>query len=316
MIRNAPEPPEPEFHSLVLLLREPLLPDEEAIKLAAAKARSALMLGGHQGILDVVRMPIPEANEPWPEEVRVFHLVLPDAHLAPVPLRIGVMESPFPYSIPEDCPDLLICHILEEHAGWVSCDLILPEPSELPQELSHRFYVFAVRLLSALVPRAQVVGAYLPYYRRLFQATRDFWKAVDSDAPLENLLRLEQLPVTDVEEDDDEMNRAMELARQRFPEFLAAFRSGKGEAYLVKARFEHQGNVDHIWVAVESIEGTKIIGTLDHDPAFLENLSMGDRVVIETSDLNTIRDWLYIDKKGNIVGGFTIPILLARLVEG
>lgn len=154
------------------------------------------------------------------------------------------------------------------------------------------------------------MGAYLPDRGYLFQANEDFWRALATDDPLESLCELVQLPVCDVAENDEEMERAMEEARRRFPEFVQAFLGRRGESHHVKAPLEHHGRVEHIWIEVDAIEGNRIVGRLANDPIDLGPLRVGDGIVV---DSDTISDWLYIDENGQMVGGFTIAVLNKRM---
>jgi len=116
-----------------------------------------------------------------------------------------------------------------------------------------------------------------------------------------------------VEPEDPEMSAAIELARERFPEFRQAFaRRGSGDSlFVVKYPFEYTGGVEHMWVQAVSIGDDVIEGTLTNEPYYVEELKAGDRVTIPVED---ITDWMY--RRGrNTVGGFTVELLLRRSRE-
>lgn len=114
--------------------------------------------------------------------------------------------------------------------------------------------------------------------------------------------------VAHVPQDDQDMNAAIERARQRWPQFVTAWNNRRGECmFLVKARFDAPEGVEHMWVKVDSIDGDTITGELGNQPRVYRNAKQGDSVTVERSQLS---DWAYrTPTEGD--GGFTDPYVRA-----
>ena len=110
--------------------------------------------------------------------------------------------------------------------------------------------------------------------------------------------------VAHVPKEDQDMNAAIEEARQRWPQFVTAWNNRQGSCmFLVKARFEEPDGVEHMWIRVDRIEGDKITGELGNQPGIYRKAKQGDSVTVEQSQLS---DWAYITKSESD-GGFTDP---------
>ena len=99
---------------------------------------------------------------------------------------------------------------------------------------------------------------------------------------------------------DDEI----EEARRRFPEFVKVFeQSGEQEASIVKFGFSDRATdkVEHMWVRVQSITGSKVTGELLNEPHSLSSPRQGDTVTKEIAELT---DWM-CEVDGELLGGFT-----------
>lgn len=109
-----------------------------------------------------------------------------------------------------------------------------------------------------------------------------------------------------VHKDDRDMNAAIEQARERWPQFVTAWKSRQGKClFLVKARFEEPEGVEHMWIRVERIDGDKITGELGNQPGIYRKAKQGDSVTVELSQLS---DWAYrTPTEGD--GGFTDPFV-------
>ena len=96
------------------------------------------------------------------------------------------------------------------------------------------------------------------------------------------------------------------IAKKRFPEFEQQFKaSGKAETFSVKAPFEENGAIDHMWIKVSGIDGKKINGTIQGLSPKLPNLKAGSDVTVESDQ---IEDWLYT-RNGEEVGNFGIGMV-------
>lgn len=116
--------------------------------------------------------------------------------------------------------------------------------------------------------------------------------------------------LTQVKKDDPRIAAAAEEARRRWPEFVAAFRkkSGNRTAYAVKLAFpiRRESGSEHMWIQVESIEGSTIRGTLNNDPIGDVGVKLGDSV---TTTTDKVEDWLIASGKDDMLGGFSIKVL-------
>jgi len=118
--------------------------------------------------------------------------------------------------------------------------------------------------------------------------------------------RLVRVPVVPIGDDDPAMEAAVEEARRRWPEFVAAFDSRRAEQnFAVKAPFSDGKNTEFMWAAVTDLEDDVIImGTLENEPVSV-NMSYGSRVRVSSADLT---DWIISEKNASLKGGFTIKV--------
>ncbi len=107
-------------------------------------------------------------------------------------------------------------------------------------------------------------------------------------------------------EQDPRLKAAEAEARNRFPEFAAAFQNGAGSDFAVKAQLVANGGREHIWVKVKSLTGNTITGDLGNNPINPGELKLGSRVQV---DLNQVEDWIF-SRNGKREGSFTKPVLL------
>lgn len=120
--------------------------------------------------------------------------------------------------------------------------------------------------------------------------------------------------IYNVEEDDVEMNKAIEKAKQTLDSFDYAFKNNTRvfTFFGLKKKFEENGNVEHIWIGnIQRIENGKYIGVIDNLPEKILSVKLGDTVQIERKEIS---DWMYI-KKSELYGGYTIRLLRDRMTE-
>jgi len=102
------------------------------------------------------------------------------------------------------------------------------------------------------------------------------------------------------------MMRAVAQAREHWPRFVAAYEQSAGEHFTVKAPITYADTTEYIWLTVTAMEGDRVLGVLDNEPANLGPYKLGSKVVIALKDLN---DWCYIDGEGNLQGGYTLDVI-------
>ena len=113
---------------------------------------------------------------------------------------------------------------------------------------------------------------------------------------------------------DEEMNKAVEKAKNSYDEFLAAFSKPDSSShdYSVKLKFEYgDDNGEHMWLNDLHFKKDKLFGVLDSDPVDITWRKFGDTIEIKRDSLS---DWMYI-KKGHLMGGFTIKALYNKMTE-
>lgn len=120
--------------------------------------------------------------------------------------------------------------------------------------------------------------------------------------------------IYNVEENDVEMNKAIEKAKQTIDSFDYAFKNNSRvfTFFGLKKKFEENGNIEHIWIGnIQKIESGKYIGVIDNLPEKIKSVKLGDTVQIEKKEIS---DWMYI-KKSELHGGYTIRLLRERMTE-
>jgi uncharacterized protein YegJ (DUF2314 family) len=116
--------------------------------------------------------------------------------------------------------------------------------------------------------------------------------------------------IVSVSDTDHEMNAAMEKARSTLNEFIqrVARPSPSDQWFLVKGRFTHGGEIEHIWVADIVFDGKAFLGVLANEPK-LSGLKFKQRVIVP---LDNVSDWMYVSN-GKLVGGYTTRVLYRRM---
>jgi uncharacterized protein YegJ (DUF2314 family) len=111
--------------------------------------------------------------------------------------------------------------------------------------------------------------------------------------------------------DDPEMQAAIEKARQTLPEFIKAFQTQdkKERHFLVKAPFEENGIVEHMWVADLTIRRDSFDGVLADEPESIKGKKFKQPVTVK-QDL--ISDWMIVED-GTAKGAYTIKVLRNRM---
>jgi uncharacterized protein YegJ (DUF2314 family) len=111
---------------------------------------------------------------------------------------------------------------------------------------------------------------------------------------------------------DAAMEAAMARARETLPTFRSYLpRAAEGEVFAeLKARFEQNGETEHMWVTDVSYKGGEYHGTLASTPVGLTNVSYGDPVTIGPDEVS---DWVVVAEDNVMLGGFTIFVIRAMM---
>jgi uncharacterized protein YegJ (DUF2314 family) len=109
------------------------------------------------------------------------------------------------------------------------------------------------------------------------------------------------------EQDDEQMNDAIERARSTLDEFVLALRNPPPGAtgFAIKKAFEQE----HIWVGAVEVSGDGFVGLIANHPVHVD-LSFRDRVRVERDEIS---DWTYRLADGTYVGGYTIRVVDERM---
>lgn len=119
--------------------------------------------------------------------------------------------------------------------------------------------------------------------------------------------------IYNISENDIEMNKAMEKARQTLDSFDFAFKNETRvfTFFGLKKKFKENDDVEHIWIGNIKLENGKYIGIIDNEPEKIKGIKLGDTVEIDKKDIS---DWMYI-KNSELHGGYTIRLLRDRMSE-
>ena len=295
------------FLSLVLLLREPRYLDTTILASLASRAWDIEITG--QSDLEESS----DENDSSEEvnsafivgESPLFMAKHPDAMLV-----IHNFDRPYfedSEAAADDVIEVRAKHAVRQHQAWLAVDVLawLGEG-----EGTSEAYRLIARLLAELADD-NVLAVIDPDAKQLFCYDPETERKLRSENPLAELREWYHAPIIAVRSDDPAMVAAVAEARQRFPEFVAAFenRTPADEApFAIKAPFGEGDDVEFMWVEVTGIENEIIYGILKNDPAHVPGLAEGDRVKVKTADLN---DWVCIIND-EPVGGFTMKVLSER----
>jgi uncharacterized protein YegJ (DUF2314 family) len=197
--------------------------------------------------------------------------------------------------------DLRLSRAVADHGAWLAVDALIDDPENA--EESRTAYAAIGKLLSELVDD-DCLGLYFPQVGELYPYDSDMQSGLKSGDPLAAVRAFQPPPLLMVDDDDETVRAAVQEARRRWPEFVAAFEQrGSGERFAVKAPVSRGAQTEFIWLTVTAVEGDLIYGELANAPLALAGLSLGDRVTVAVEQLN---DWLVVLGNGTTLGGVTV----------
>lgn len=111
-------------------------------------------------------------------------------------------------------------------------------------------------------------------------------------------------------EDDDLMALAIQSARKTLRQFFQAYGTPRADqkSFMLKIRWEQQGEVEHLWMGGLDASGLPLRGTVANRPVTAQ-LTLGQRLAF-TPD--RIVDWMYVED-GYLVGGYTTKAMRAGM---
>src|SRR6266478_6367177 len=209
-----------------------------------------------------------------------------------------------PEKVAEHINELRLRKVVLEHRAWLSVDAYGMNEDEDP-------YQYIGKLVASLVD-TDCLALYSPATDQITIYDPAMEETLRGPQPLEVFDQNPFVPVTSISEDNPDFKAAVEEAKRRWPEFVAAFEKRQpDQVFGVKVPFQDGDDTEFMWISVSAIEGDSILGKLDNDPVDVKTVKAGDQVRIQLADLN---DWAYMEEN-EMKGGFTVKIL-TKQVQG
>lgn len=113
--------------------------------------------------------------------------------------------------------------------------------------------------------------------------------------------------VTSVEENDPQMNAAIQKARDKVDKFIAALQEPKlgQEQFSVKMKLTDGDAIEHMWLSDIRYDGAAFHGLVANEPESLTNVKYGQEASVPRAEIS---DWMYL-QDGKIVGAETTRVL-------
>jgi uncharacterized protein YegJ (DUF2314 family) len=106
--------------------------------------------------------------------------------------------------------------------------------------------------------------------------------------------------------DDAAMNAAVEKAKQTFPLFVEALKSGSATDFQVKVFVSCPGGREHIWLHHVRMSGDRFVGRFARNAECRDDVRKGAGVLFDPKD---ITDWGF-ERDGKLHGSFTTRAML------
>lgn len=209
--------------------------------------------------------------------------------------------------VSEEIQELRLRQAVREHRAWLSVDQF--GPAHLSEEAS---FHWIGRLLAELIDN-DCTAIFCPANSRGCVYEPELDDLLRGPDPLQIFESHQRPPVLEISDTDPLMMQAVQEARDRWPEFVAAFEERQaGDVFSVKAPLSDGDMTEFMWLSVGAIENNIVFGRLDNDPVSIGRIKSGDRVRVSVDDLN---DWLYTQGTRQH-GGFTVAVLTKLYRKG
>lgn len=276
--------------SLVLLEREPRYVDARLLSSIAERITGAEFSGGDgddRSNFVVGEPPL------FVMRYEGMHFLI---HAFPTPYVENVEAAA------NECNELRQQKALREHRAWFAVDFL-----DIGDNPDVQAGAQIIGRLIAELANEDTLAVYCPLNEHFCTYDSSLDSKLRGPNPLEDFAdALPFVPVTRIMSDDPRMKAAVDEARRRWPEFLAAFESRKpDQMFAIKSPFTDADDTEFMWLQVTGIENDVIYGILDNDPVDIGTVKSGDKVRVQVADLN---DWIF-GEGGSIKGGFTIRVL-------
>jgi uncharacterized protein YegJ (DUF2314 family) len=202
-----------------------------------------------------------------------------------------------------DFRDMRMNQMAREHTGY-----FVVECMEAPKDQDRKTSRKLLAMLAALIIDDQSMAIYdwtTARYAVLDPSIGELLTKGDIDGAVNEYSAL----VVGVQ--NEKVEAAIAEARERWPEFCAAFNRAEDKGnFLVKASFEWNGEVEHMWIEPKAAYPDRVEGILNSSPIHMPKPRKGDLV---TRPVDEISDWSYIEPPNEPVGMFTEAIVRESL---
>lgn len=292
---------QPPLVSLVLLLSRPRSVSVGQVRDAISSALGIMFDPDNTEATTFV-LELPPAPALTGEHGRSFMIQIPQGmfmmHCASMPYEHS-NEERFVRRI----QDGRLQRVFREHTGWLSCDALHLNSADQSDAAGYA----VIGQIIALFTGDDTLGIVCPAIQRCNEYSPALQPVLVGGNPLAIFEQTTNVPVITIKDDDPELLAAVEEARSRWPEFLAAFtaRTPDNDRFSVKVPLSDNGNTEWIWISPTSISDTAVTGTLGNDPNELAHYAYGDEVTIP---VDRISDWMIVEDD-EIIGGFSLKVL-------
>lgn len=293
--------------AFVYFLREPRTLTEDTLRAIVARELDIEVSGDERDEYCVEEVEVPPSPDRPKDAFRCFIVRLRDAVFSVTTCTLPYVDDP--EELGEEMQDPEALEILAAHTAWLSVDCMDEVETETQWAMA---YAVIGRIMAGLAG-PDCVGLYNPEINYCLEYDDSMLELLRSDAPLMLFDEGMSDPVIFYDGDDERINAAVDEARARFPEFVAAFQTKTTDEppFAIKAKFEDGGMVKYMWVVVTRIEGDAIHGILDSEPRELATVESGDPVRVSVEE---IYDWIYPDGE-DIAGAFTMRVMEEELED-
>ncbi len=290
--------------SLVYFLDEPREADETAIRHCVANALG-IRFPVDDPDSDTFVIPFsPPDDRRNGQHIRHYMVRIPDGLFAVLVSDRPYIEDPKEFA-KRSIRDKRLRTAVERHLAWISVDLM--DEATDPGAARRAYQIIGKILASMAGP--DCLAVYCPELQRCNEFDPVLLEALSGENPLALFDEPTFEPVIEISDHHPKMAEAVREAVQRWPEFVAAFRScapADRERHIVKAEFREGRKAEFMWVAVSEIGEDAVTGMLMNDPHELMEVHRG---AVVTFTLDRLNDWIYPGRDGAHVGGFTLDVL-------
>lgn len=290
--------------SLVYFLNEPRKADEAAIRQCVCNALG-LEGSGDDEAADCLVLPFaPPDTAPGEDHILHYMVRIPEGLFAVLVSAKPYIEDPKGFA-KRSIRDKRLRTAVESHLAWISVDLM--EEIHEPEAARRAYRIIGKMLASMAGP--DCLAIYCPELQRCNEFDPVLLEALTSQDPLALFNEPTFDPIIEIADHHPKMVEAVREAVDRWPEFVAAFRTcapADRERHIVKAEFREGRKAEYMWVAVSEITDNSVTGMLLNDPHELIEVHRG---AIVTFTLDRLNDWIYPGPEGSHVGGFTLDVL-------